>query len=151
MSRGGAGRGQGRKPVLEDARALLVGEHCENLWLAEAEDQAIERHNATPEGRMIAAEQERAQMIPVLLRRRSREALDDIHESINEIIDPENPEQARRGMSLPTQRPYGAKKVILEKAAAWCEGTFGIAITPNKADECWDHYRRVVAHAARKV
>jgi hypothetical protein len=151
MSRGGAGRGQGRKPVLDDLQALMVGEHCENLWSSEAENQAIERYKATPEGRMIADEQERSQLIPVRVRRHSRGAIEDIHDSINDIINPENPEEARRGLSLPTQRPYGAKKAILEKAAVWCELMFGKTITPNFADECWDRYRRAAAYAARKV
>lgn len=32
LSRGGAGRGQGRKPVLSDWQRIVVGQECETRW-----------------------------------------------------------------------------------------------------------------------
>jgi hypothetical protein len=131
---------------------MLVGSHCEYLWQVEAEDQAIERHSKTALGESIAEEQARWSEIKKIADPESvTEEMDSVADTIDWLINPEDPAAAKRGMSIPIDRcPYGAKQKLLIKASKWCEDTFGIPISTNKADECWDRYRRVVAYAKRR-
>ena len=162
MTRGGAGRGQGRTPILDDTQALLSWASGTAAIYSGRGPAAVHLsycrtiRRATPEGRMIADEQDRSHLIPVRVRRHSQRLLSEYSTIAINRPTPSTrrtPDRKLAGALGPTepQRPYGAKKAILEQAIVWCEAMFGIAITPNLANECWDRYRRVVAYAAQRV
>jgi hypothetical protein len=141
--RGGAGRGQGRKPALDPVEAFEVGERCEYLWHKAAENDALAEHNKLPISRMVQDEQARAALIPMPARGRRR-----MNPEITEAID-EITEGARR-VTLALRRPHGEKAKVLADAVAWCEEQFGQIISANKADECWKAFRRFRKRAAKQ-
>lgn len=139
--RGGARSGAGRKSPLTGWQSLQVGEHCETLWLQAAEAQALARYEELPKTKEIRAEQLRTEMIPMAARRRAKQSLQDIGESIDDITG------GKRGVSLPLKRPYGAKAAVIKAAIAWCKAEYDQTITASKATECWKAYKRFQARA----
>jgi hypothetical protein len=128
-TRGGAGRGQGRKQVLTYMQKFLVGATCEELWQQLEEQKARAEHRNQPHVKRIREEQ--AQIIR--FRRYSpiiRETIREVFsEDFDEILDDARRDAGRptpkfkRLVPLSTKRPYGKREQVEREAIRWVRRT----------------------------
>lgn len=137
MSRGGARPGAGRKGLSAYER-LLIGGECQRRWDELAERLALEQYEALPTTKMIRAEQARTEMIPIHLRkRRHNETLEDVRESIDDIVG----DRGRR-VIVQIKRPYGARPQLIKEVAAWVFEQFGRSVSESQVRESWKEWVR---------
>jgi hypothetical protein len=148
-TRGGAGRGQGRKPVLTSMQMVLLGLTCEALWCRLRERKARAQYRNQPHVKDIRQEQARTNLIPVRLRGHysSRDTRRDVSENINDTLD--NHRRAAghapsksRFVSIPHRRPYGKREWVKRVVIRWYHRTHGIVVSPRRIQDCWEKYRK---------
>ena len=135
----GAAMMAGRKQVLSLRQRIVVGAECERLWRKLAEESAWARYENQPETIALRTEQ-RADLIPVGLRRRSQESLAEIKADIEDALDGRG-----RFVSIPIKRPKGRRALVIKKAIGWCRRKYRIDITARRAEACWKEYRQFVS------
>jgi hypothetical protein len=121
----------GRKADLTHLQMLAVGGECARMWRERAESAAMAEYHARAHLRDVRNIQEKLTSTPVADHQDARAASSaDISEILSEV--PIRPIQIKR--------PYGQRREVREAAVRWCAATYGITITPRRAQACWDEF-----------
>jgi hypothetical protein len=161
--RGGAGRGQGRKPSVPDfLTRLAIGSMCENLRRNRAEQTALERAEAEPFRAIVRELQEkfwtereaRYDKIQALKKEGAGKieltrALQEFKrweaaqfEKFDKKVKPELDQKGRRLISLAKHRPRNmTRPQVCQDVAKECAALGWGKISPRKVNDYWGEYR----------
>jgi hypothetical protein len=150
MSKGGAGRGQGRKPVLTEYERISVGSRCERIWRIKIEDRL--REVIAKETSIVRQLWEQANAVPPPDREawlRSQDGwdyIDDVEFALREQfgISPDDPRPAPRMIQLTAPRPLGTRQSIISIVAAEESAARHKSISNRLVEACWKEYRQMV-------
>lgn len=142
-TRGGAGRGQGRKPVLTLTKRLLVGAECDELQRKSGEAEAETRHEQAAGVNKLREMQERVNSIrpPVpmpgkVLNELGHRAAKQKISRAGDIIKKMGSLNLVRGYSL-AARGKTRSEICTEIAAKH-------QITKRRVEACWKEYRAFI-------
>lgn len=148
MTRGGPGRGQGRKPVLSEWDRVVVGQECETGWhdeiksrldvkVAESfelvEEEWARLHRVPVHRRKVWLQSEEAKLVfaDIEIARRERLGLSD-----------DDPLPSTASFSVP--RPKGLRREIISQVAVDETQARGFSVTERLVEACWKEYRQLV-------
>jgi len=125
---GGAGRGQGRKSILEPWQELLIVTECEAKWRFAAKPAKNKRAEKV---------WERVNSIPVKHRRTptARDTLAEARDDLDAIFP------NGRVNRTPRKRPKGKRDSIIHEAIKDAEFCWGITLKANYVADCWKKHR----------
>lgn len=155
---GGAGRGQGRKRLLNFFARMWIGAECENRWDELARSRAFEREFARRRRQASRSWrfkiEQKAETDPILRLQELQEKLASIsaakrlaqRQAINELvceIRSLKVDMGGRYISAPIIRPKRSDRCrVLVDVAAIATTRFGVPVSPSMVDRCWKEYRR---------
>jgi hypothetical protein len=157
---GGAGRGQGRKRLLNFFARMWIGAECENRWDELAHSRAFEREFArrrrqasrswrfkveqkpeTDPSLRLQELREKLASIPVAKRLTQRHAVNELVCEIRSL----KVAMGGRYISAPIIRPKRSyRRRVLVDVAAVATARYGVPVSPSMVDRCWKEYRRLL-------
>jgi hypothetical protein len=150
---GGAGRGQGRKPMLTPVQMIDVGETYDRLWQEASVIDAYAKYYADENNwaaeKRIAQLQDENQNPPKHLARH-RQALEQRRHIRGKEIDklvlsikPRGKTLLVRAVSLPLKARKDRVEIVTEITIQWCQWKYHIPITRRLVAECRLKHRQV--------
>lgn len=148
LSRGGAGRGQGRKPVLSDWQRIVVGQECETRWQDEIKSRLDTKVAESFE--LVEEEWARLHRVPVPRRRawlQSEEAgivFADIEIARRERLGLSDNDRLPSIASFSVPRPKGLRREIISQVAVDETQARGFSVSERLVEACWKEYRQLI-------
>jgi hypothetical protein len=136
MGRGGARPGAGRKG-LSKSEKWRIGAEFARRWRELAKREAVERDEVKPKTKAIRLAHSRAELVPIRLRRTSKDTLAEVKEDIDYLMG------GKRGAAIPFTRPYGARSKIVAEVIAYWAKKFGKRISASQVIESWKAFSKV--------